>query len=214
MHLRWPGICLQFLVVVFLTSGAHTSPAAWLAPVDVDDRSAWESLKLTSIGSFGLLRKARPSIPEHFHTGIDIMRPRGNYDDDPIFPASEGIVISTRDDGPLAQIIIEHQLENGLSVWSVHEHIAGIGVAVGDRVNAYEPIARFMSKDELNKYGWQFDHLHFEILKRRPRPLKPTSETPHRFFGTYSIECYSHADLDRHYYDPTVFSTELGIHPP
>lgn len=32
-----------------------------------------------------------------------------------------------------------------------------------------------MNTQELNTYGWQFDHVHFEILKIKPQPLKVTN---------------------------------------
>ncbi len=160
---------------------------------------------MTPIGRFGLLRKARPGVPAHLHTGVDIMRPVNNYDHEPIFPIGRGVVISLRDDGPFAQIIVEHELENHGTVWSVYEHIAGIMVSAGDPVSPYEPMARFMTRNELDRYGWQFDHVHLEVLKKRPRPLEPAPKTPFRFFGTYWGACYNRADLEKYYHDPGKF---------
>ncbi len=62
-----------------------------------------------------------------------------------------------------------------------------------------------MNKDELDRYGWQFDHVHLEILKKRPRPLTPSAKTPSRFFGTYWRECYNTADLEQYCYDTEEF---------
>ncbi len=177
----------------------------WLTPAASSNRRSWEDVRLTSIGRFGLERKARPGVPAHLHTGVDIRRPVDNYDHEPIFPIGYGVVISFRDDGPFAQIIIEHHVNHRETVWSVYEHIAGITVSVGDQVSPYEPIARFMNRDELDRYGWQFDHVHLEIMKRRPRPLKPGAKTPFRFFGTYWGECYTRADLEKYYHDPREF---------
>ncbi len=177
----------------------------WLLPVSGKNRTTWKSVQFTHIGSYGLTRKARPGIPEHLHTGVDIKRPRPNYADEPILPAAPGTVMSVRDDGPFAQIIIEHRLPTGDPVWTVYEHIAGITVTVGDVVSPHKPIARFMNKEELDKYGWQFDHVHFEVLKVRPRALRPTDKTPLRFFGTYGPECYTASDLEKYYYDPISF---------
>jgi murein DD-endopeptidase MepM/ murein hydrolase activator NlpD len=179
--------------------------AEWFLPVSGEDRTTWKSAQFTQIGSYGLTRKARPGIPAHLHTGVDIKRPRPNYVDEPILPAASGTVKSVRDDGPFAQIIIEHTLPNGDLVWTVYEHIAGIMVTVGDIVSPHKPIARFMNKKELDKYGWQFDHVHFEVLKTRPRALRPTDKTPLRFLGTYSLECYTVSDLQKYYYDPILF---------
>jgi hypothetical protein len=76
---------------------------------------------------------------------------------------------------------------------------------VGDSVNPSIPIARFMNLNELDQFGWQFDHLHFEILKVAPRLLKPTEKTPHRMFGVYNLECHTQSDLNRYYFDPMEF---------
>jgi murein DD-endopeptidase MepM/ murein hydrolase activator NlpD len=177
----------------------------WYLPINLENRQSWDTVRLTSIGQFGVLRKARPKIPEHLHTGADFARPTDNYNDEPIYPVAYGKIISLRDDGPFAQIIIEHNIENQSTVWSVYEHIAGIAVCIGDSVNSHHPIARFMNKNELDLYGWQFNHLHFEILKSKPRPVKPRVNTPFRFFGTYSLECYSESDLKNNYYNPKEF---------
>ncbi|MBT3208540.1 MAG: M23 family metallopeptidase [Bacteroidetes bacterium] len=174
-------------------------------PINIENRQSWETVHLTSIGQFGVMRNARPNVPAHHHTGIDFKRPNDNYENEPIFPIMHGIIISFRDDGPFAQIIIEHNNENQNTVWSVYEHVAGISVSVGDFVNPNYSIARFMNKNELEQYGWQFDHLHFEILKIKPRHLKPNKKIPFRFFGTYCLECYDISDLDKYYYNPMEY---------
>jgi len=150
----------------------------------------------------------RPGIPAHFHTGIDIKRPNPNYGDEPIFAIGEGRVISLRDDGPYAQIIIEHFHKDEL-FWVEYEHIAGIKVEVGDFVDENTVISRFMNKSELNKYGWQFNHFHFEILKKQPLRTKPRESQPQRFFTTYNLVCYTIDDLNSKYYDPLQFLKEL-----
>ena len=174
-------------------------------PVGSDKRVSLNDIHLTAIGDFGYPRKARPGIPAHLHTGIDIRRPVPNYNEEPIFPIYPGRVISLRDDGPFAQIIIEHQFSDGNKFWSVYEHIADIRTAIGDSASPGRPIARFMNHEELNRFGWQFDHFHLEILKTTPRPITPKANTPFRFYMTYNLECYSQQDLERYYYDPFEF---------
>ncbi|MCP4692834.1 MAG: M23 family metallopeptidase [Desulfobacterales bacterium] len=197
----WPLILV--LLISEPLSGQQTMD--WLTPAAAVNRRSWEEIRLTSIGRFGLPRKARPGIAAHLHTGADIRRPVDNYHHEPIFPIGRGEVISLRDDGPFAQIIIAHEYGNQATVWSVYEHIAGITVSVGDHVSPYNPIARFMNRDELDRYGWQFDHVHLEIMKKKPRPLKPDPGTPYRFFGTYWRECRNTADLEKYYHDPGEF---------
>ncbi len=174
-------------------------------PICTENRLSWETVHLTSIGQFGVLRKDRPNIPAHFHTGVDFKRPSGNYENEYIFPIMTGKIISLRDDGPFAQIIIEHNFPNQGTIWSVYEHVAEITVTIGDFVSPNLPIARFMNKNELEQYGWQFDHLHLEILKSKPHQLEPNPKTPFRFFGTYCLECYHESDLDKYYYNPMEY---------
>ena len=173
----------------------------FLIPIRSLHRESFKEMKLTSIGDFGLLRKSRPDIPSHLHTGIDIQRPTNNYLDEPIFAITKGVVISLRNDGPYAQIIIEHRKQS-MIFWSVYEHISGIKINVSDSVNSNTSIARFMNKDELNKYGWQFDHLHFEILKVKPIKIKKDASNPYRFFKSYTLQCYSNKDLEHYYFNP------------
>ncbi|WP_064967588.1 M23 family metallopeptidase [Tenacibaculum ovolyticum] len=172
-------------------------------PVNALDRNSISSLKLTGIGEFGLLRKERPKVPAHYHTGIDIKRPTNNYESEPIFPIFEGVVISKREDGPYAQLIIEHG--DNHKFWTVYEHIAGIEVNLFDHVNTDTKIARFMNRNELNKYGWQFDHFHFEVLKVQPFKLKRNNLKPERLFSSYTLVAYTKEDLNKYFYDPLDF---------
>ena len=198
-------LCALLGSLLFTWSPAIADSTGWLLPVSTADRKTWQSVKLTRIGMFGLQRKARPGIPAHLHTGIDIRRPGANWHAEPIYPVFEGKVISLRDDGPFAQIIIVHKMPGGGSVWTVYEHIAGITVSLDDFVSAHVPMARFMNKNELDKFGWQFNHVHLEILKHQPRLFKPTAQTPHRRYGTYSLECHTETELDKYYYNPIEF---------
>jgi murein DD-endopeptidase MepM/ murein hydrolase activator NlpD len=175
-------------------------------PVNTVDRNSINTIELTGIGGFGLWRKERPGVPAHFHTGIDIKRPSDNYVDEPVFPIMEGVVISIRRDGPFAQLIIEH--ESDQRFWTVYEHIAWIKVELYEIVKPDSPIARFMNRDELNRYGWQFDHFHFEVLKERPIELKRDSSKPERHFASYSLICFKEDDLNKYFYNPLVFLEE------
>ncbi|MES2284868.1 MAG: M23 family metallopeptidase [Bacteroidota bacterium] len=173
-------------------------------PIGSGNRQDISMIRLTKIGQFGLIRKARPNVPEHYHTGIDIKRPSDNYESEPIFPIAKGIVISKRTDGPFANLIIEHEI-NGIKLWTLYEHIAGVKVNVSDNVNSQTPIARFMNKAELDRFGWQFDHFHFELIKIKPSKIKPSNKNPERFFNSYSLICYSINDLNKYYFDPIEY---------
>jgi hypothetical protein len=173
-------------------------------PVNASNRHDISAIKLTEIGDYGLMRKERKGIPAHYHTGIDILRPAGNYDNEPIFPIAEGRVISLRTDGPYANIIIEHHVADK-PFWSLYEHVAGSKVHINDTVDPHKPIARFMNRDELNRYGWQFDHFHLEILKVMPRRITPSKECPERYYNSFSLICYTLSDLDKYFYNPVKF---------
>lgn len=190
-----------FILLIFTIF--YNSGAGYLLPVNTFNRKSIDFLELTEIGEFGLLRKERPRVPSHFHTGIDIKRPSKNYQDEEIYPVFEGVVISKRQDGPYGQLIIEHEKEG--KFWTVYEHISGIKVDLFEIVNPDSPIARFMNKDELDMYGWQFDHFHFEVLKIQPIKLKPDQQTPYRLFASYTLVCRTQKELDRYFYNPVEF---------
>lgn len=176
-------------------------------PINNKNRKKITEIRLTEIGKFGLIRKARKTVPSHIHTGIDIKRPNKNYFDEPIFAIAIGKVISKRTDGPYAQLIIEHEINNK-TFWTVYEHIAGIKADLNDIVNPEKPLARFMNTNELNKYGWQFDHFHLEILKIKPISITPDKLHPDRFYNSYSLFCYKAEELEKYFYDPLEFLRE------
>jgi len=175
-----------------------------LVPIDVFDRRDCSLIQLTAIGDFGITRKERTGIPEHLHTGIDIMRPRDLSRSADIFPAANGVVISKRTDGPFAQLIIEHKV--GVQYyWTLYEHISEIRVNVHEKVNKNDPIARFFSERELDLYGHQFDHFHFEVLKQPPVQIRPTTNLPERHFIAPTLKCFTEGQLRTRYFDPIEF---------
>ncbi len=197
-------IRFKYIVLISVLIARTSYSQDFLTPINTVDRTDISCIKLTNIGKFGEIRKARTDIPKHFHTGIDIKRPTQNYTNEPIFSIGEGIVQSVRNDGPYAFIIIEHYKDD-VVFWTEYEHVAEIEVRVGDFVNKYTRIARFMNKEELTKFGWQFDHFHFEILKIHPRKIKPKKTQPQYLFVTYNLICYNLETLNHYYYDPLNF---------
>lgn len=174
-------------------------------PIGQPNQISVQEIELTEIGAFGLLRKARPGIPAHLHTGIDIKPPNDNYlTDEYIYPIAKGVIISKRSDGPFAQIVIEHETENEI-YWSLYEHINDIQVDLFQPVDIDQPLARFFKVSELDEIGWQFNHFHFEILKKRPIQLKPDHRNPERLFNSYTLICYTQSELNEHFYDPLEF---------
>ncbi|OFY83366.1 MAG: hypothetical protein A3F72_20430 [Bacteroidetes bacterium RIFCSPLOWO2_12_FULL_35_15] len=193
------------LLLFFVAFINFQSP--FFLPINNTNRKKVSEIQLTEIGKFGLIRKARKTVPSHIHTGIDIKRPNKNYFDEPIFPIAKGKVISKRTDGPYAQLIIEHEINNQ-TFWTVYEHIAGIKANLNEIVSPGKPLARFMNTNELNKYGWQFDHFHLEILKIKPIQITPDKLHPDRCYNSFSLICYKASDLEKYFYDPLEFLTE------
>jgi len=191
---------LILIILSYIITISDNLPLHIYSPV----KSDISAIKLSKIGQFGLLRKPRPGIPAHYHTGIDIKRPSDNYEDEPVFPIYKGKVISMRRDGPYANLIIEHEY-NSKKFWSLYEHISGIIVNLKENVNPDQPIVHFMNTNELDRYGWQFDHFHLEILKVQPVKMVSTREHPDLFYKSYSLVCYTEEDLNKYYYNPIEF---------
>ncbi len=173
-------------------------------PINAPDRRSIDFVELTEIGEFGLLRATRKEVPAHLHTGIDIKRANDNYRNAPIYSIDKGIVISKREDGPFAQLIIEHDHGN-LIYWTVYEHIAEIQVELFQPVDSETQIARFFNTNELNQYGWQFDHFHFEVLKNRPIRIKPSMDNPERLYNSFTLICHDYEELMSNFYRPLEF---------
>ena len=203
---------LRFLRIVFIVAFYTLSLVCngqelpkILVPIKVEDRFSWNEVQLTDIGDFGYPRKPRKHIPGHLHTGIDIKRPKDNYRNEPIYSCFEGQVISVRRDRAYSKVIIEHTLPSGKKFWSAYEHIGEIKVRVGEWVTPETSIARFFSKEELNRDGWHFDHLHFELLKKEPERMDATKDLPERFWKSHTLTCHDRETLLKCFFDPAEF---------
>jgi hypothetical protein len=189
------------LLVLFFTVSLHSQ---WYIPANYSGITDPYKVKLTQIGDFGLLRKARPSVPAHYHTGIDIVRPDSQYDKQPVFPSRDGVVVSIYDDGPFSQIVIKHT-DNNKNFWTVYEHLHVKIKKINIPVTPFDTIGYFFSKDELNRYGWQFNHFHFEILKLEPPKLKSADINSIRHYKTFGILCFSREELYMRQENPVEF---------
>lgn len=196
---------MEKFIFCFLLLTAICFSQEWKLPIASPTRHSVEEIRLTRLGLFGMMRKERPGIPAHHHTGIDIMRPDSNYSDQPVFPAAPGKVVSVREDGPYGQVIIEHYDQDHEKVWTLYEHVGGILVTPEDNVFPDFPIARFFTREELDRYGFQFDHIHFEIIKLPPRKVNPDPKLPNRHFRSYTLDCLSENLLKKFMFDPIDF---------
>lgn len=193
-------ICLALLLLCW-----GNKPERLSLPVKITHRTTLSENQLTSIGRYGILRKARPAVPAHYHTGIDLKRPSQNYSNEPVLAAGTGVIISVRNEGPYSQIVIQHSFAPGDTLWTVYEHILGITCHVGQRVDAQSVIARFFTKNELNRYGWQFDHVHFEILRKKPLKIRSTLKQPEYYFKTFAINCFTINELHKRTINPMEY---------
>jgi hypothetical protein len=194
---------MKNIVLVVMAFSLQTY-AEWHIPANYKNIGGIDDVKLSNIGRFGLLRVARPTVPAHYHTGIDIVRPDTNYWNQPVFPASKGNIVSIIDDGPFSQIIIMHEA-GGKNYWTVYEHLHVREKDIGKEVDWNDTIGWYFNKNELTTYGWQFDHLHFEILKIEPAPVKPTKRYPARQYQTYAITCSTKKELETRQENPVEF---------
>ena len=119
-----------------------------------------------------------------------------------VYAASNGKVVSIYAREPNRSIMIRHTLSTGAIVHSIYAHITNIHVSVGDMVDSDTVIAHLMNAEQLNRYGWFFNHVHFEILKAEPR----VGETGKLL--SYSVECRTEKQAKQHFYDPIAFLRE------
>lgn len=192
------------LVLALACSFGLDASTQWFLPIDVPNRQSLARAEVTEIGAFGIMRKARPTVPAHYHTGVDLKRPSTNYRDEPVYPMHTGLVVSLRDGGPYAFVILRHEARVG-TLWTLYEHLGKIFVEVGDSVVPESPIARFLNYAELREFGRKFDHIHVEILHAEPILQEPSPDHPALFFRSYTLQCLTPEELEAHYYSPLDF---------
>lgn len=151
---------------------------------------------------FKTKRSAFTNVKLHYHTGVDIQAngSAGKLDSPgmPIFAVAAGKVVAVEDELPQRRITIEHKLPDGTVVWSVYCHIAGECVVPHEVVDSETIIARRMNGRELDQYGWEYNHVHLEILKKMPDFLDA-------FYQRKTFTCYSEEDVNEYFYDPIKF---------
>ena len=114
-----------------------------------------------------------------------------------VLAASAGKVVSIYAQEPHRAIMIEHFLPEK-KVYTVYAHITNIQVEIGDKVDINSYIANLMNAEQLDRYGWEFNHLHFEILKT-------TRLGEDGKLLSYSTRCKTKKEIYRRYYDPILF---------
>lgn len=186
------GFVLGFFIAV---SGyaAEACPIAhdWKLPFKTSPRKSLSSIRWTRNGEFMAWRV------RHLHTGIDLTNSVGGPGEE-VYAASAGKVVSIYAKEPYLSVMIQHRLSSGQTVWTVYVHVTNVMVRPGDVVGENTVIALLMNESQLNRYGWEFNHLHFEILKY-PRINK---EGKHLSFST---KCKTENQVRSHFYNPITF---------
>lgn len=188
---------ISFIVLIFLSlnSIAANYPLLsyyWKLPLRTDSRKDLKSVFWEHDAHFLAKRKGG-----HFHTGIDIMNPKGGLCEK-IFAASRGEVVSIYTIEPNRGVMIKHILPSRETVYSVYVHVTNVQVKIGDIVTSDTVIATLMDKQQLNNFGWEYNHLHFEILKK-PRTCEIGK------ILSYSTKCRTIKEVEKHFYNPIDF---------
>lgn len=170
----------------------------WKLPLSLVDRQNWSTVVLEHDAQFKALRAPFGPIQLHYHTGVDLQNGTIIQTGEPVYAISTGKVIAIEDPPPQRRITIEHILPDGTKVWSVYIHIIDEKISVGDIVDPEIVIARLMNPAELEILGWEYNHVHLEILKKRP-------PSAHEYHQRKTFTCYTEKEVDKYFYDPEVF---------
>ena len=189
---------LSFFIVTDSAISNSLSPSIiWRIPLGTKNRGDFSSIKWEKDAKF-----MSPRIGGHLHTGIDLMKYNRNSEAK-VYAASNGRVVSIYATEPNRSLMVMHKLETGEIIYSVYVHITDIQVSIGEIVDCNTIVGRLMNAEQLNKYGWEFNHIHFEILKSKPR-----IEDPGKYLS-YSVLCKTPKEVDAHFYNPVTFFQKM-----
>ena len=196
-------ICL-LVYFIFIGFKSPDPPIAlvWKLPLKTADRQDWSTVFFEHDAFFKTMRSPFGNVKLHYHTGVDVQQNGGaGYSDRsgmPVFAIATGKVVAIEDPIPQRRITIEHKLPDGTVVWSVYCHIADEQISVNQIVDTETVIARRMNGPELDQFGWEYNHVHLEILKKLPAYV---TDYNHR----KTFTCYTEMEVDEYFYDPVKF---------
>lgn len=178
---------------------------SWLLPLDTGDRTNWHSIAFESDAYFMASRRNSYNNQPRLHTGIDMQNggeagTRGGPGE-LVYSMGPGIVLGTFDRLPNRRVVIEHTFENAPKVWTAYVHINESLVSPGEWVDAYSPIARRMNRQELRRYGEQYNHVHIEVMKKLP----PIVNGQYQWM---TFHCYAPKQVQEYFYNPKTFLLE------
>jgi len=177
---------------------------AFYVPISVAERRILKESYISPAGEFGIWRKPYNKIKGHYHAGIDFKNPgKMSGAIEPVYACANGIVFSAYKNKSSSYVIIEHNLRSGSKVYSTYTHISDIVVSVGDTVNEFTVIGSFIDKQNLDKWGEYLNHIHFEMLKTKPKSIGKADGK--EIFASYSIDIAKKSELGKFFYDPKIF---------
>ncbi|MGE3063305.1 MAG: M23 family metallopeptidase [bacterium] len=198
------GLISFLLFALFLPLLGDFFADVFYLPISVEERRIFKSEYISPAGEFGIWRKPYKKIRGHYHTGIDLKNPgRMSGALEPVFSCANGIVLSASSSKSSSYVIIEHNLRSGDKVYSVYTHISDIMVSPGDSVNHLSVIGSFIDYQKLDKWGEYLNHIHFEMLKTRPKTAGFANNR--EIFSSYSIDITKKSDIEKFFYDPKIF---------
>jgi murein DD-endopeptidase MepM/ murein hydrolase activator NlpD len=178
------------------------NPDEWLLPLDTGNRLDWSTIVFESDAHFKALRRTGRYRGTRLHTGLDLqnggrMGTLGGPGE-MVYAIAAGEVVKISGSLPNKRMVISHQLPDCLTVWSSYLHIADPRVREGEQVTPQTVIARRLNTAELRRYGWGYNHLHFEIFKKLPVPRN-------NHYTWMSQFCYTSGQVDRYFFNPYDF---------
>ena len=161
----------------------------WRVPFETKDRTKISTIRL--ISHFGAGR--RSYIKGHIHTGVDLIRRKGNAKNVYILPVARGVVCSVHLAAPHTTVVVKHKLKDGSTLFTSYKHLAEVYVDNGEGVDIDTRLGRLFTKAEAKKLGGNYDHLHFEVRKKFDD------------YGVASWATMTKAELKKRFYPPFKF---------
>lgn len=190
--------------MLFLPLWSEFFADVFYLPIAVQNRRVFKESYVSSAGEFGIWRKPYKKLRGHYHAGIDFKNP-GNTSGalEPVFACANGVVLSASSSNSSSYVIIRHSLRSGAVVYSAYTHICDIVVSPGDSVTHLSVIGSFIDRQKLDKWGEYLNHIHFEMLKTKPKSAGFAGGR--EIFSSYSVDITKKKDLGDYFYNPEIF---------
>ena len=191
-------LALLFLVFYIVKFSYLDVAKDWKLPFNTLNRKDFSTIQFERDAGFKAIRPSYDGFPPHYHAGVDMQIRQSSTIAADVYAIASGIVVQIADSPPLRRIVIQHKLPFGRSIWSVYLHVVEEKVKIGDRVTSQTVIARTLNRSELNYFGWKYNHLHLEIMKKPPLAV----QNPYQ---RRSFNCLSPEQVDKYFWDPVKF---------